>query len=92
MTLKFCNYYGYCFGRSNFEDVWVAEAVVRREAIAFDREVPEELDMLPLNESIPYVNIDYVRGKKIGWRWMQTEVCRHGSWGLCRMTQTNSRS
>ena len=31
------------------------------ESTAFDREAHEGLDMLQLNESIPYVDIDYIR-------------------------------
>ena len=38
-----------------------ADALVRREAIPFDREVQEAFDTLQLNESIPYVSIEYIK-------------------------------
>ena len=38
-----------------------ADPSVRGESTAFDREVQEELDVLQLNESVPYVSIQYVK-------------------------------
>ena len=38
-----------------------ADALVRRETIPFDLEVQEEFDTLQLNESIPYVGIEYIK-------------------------------
>ena len=35
--------------------------LVRKESFAIDRDVQEELDMLQLNESIPYVRIDCIK-------------------------------
>ena len=49
-----------------------ADALVRRKSTVFGRDVQEELDMLRLNESIPYVSIDDLE------KAIKAEVCRLG--------------
>ena len=60
-----------------------AGAFVRWEPTAIDREAPEELDMLQLSETTPYVIFDDIKKaikaeRETGQRWKQILSCPGG--------------
>ena len=69
------------------ESVELHPPFVRRSGLTENMKYREELDMLQLNESKPYVRHRLHQGRRsrpsgenTGWRWKQTEVCRLGWW------------